>query len=472
MTGPSNLARAATLVIASLSCGAVAASCAGVKPPSQQGAGGSSGSGRGGAGGSSAACKNLQCRQVYCGETMSTTLSGTVYAPDGKLPLYNVLVYVPNSPVPAIPPGLACDRCGAIPPGDPVVAALTDAHGQFTLKDVPVGANIPLVIQVGKWRRQITVPSVASCQANRIDDPEQTRLPRVRAEGNMPRIAITTGLCDNLVCLLPKLGIDPSELGVAGQDRAVTFFGGAEMNANAATFAANYGAALPNMTSASTLWSRLDVLNKYDMVIASCECLLEESNKGPAAYQAMTQYLAAGGRLFGTDQQYIWYRKSPDPAMAAVGRYADGAPITQATPITLDTTFPKGKALADWLAVVNPDRPYGEVATNVLYDNFTSVSQPPAQVWGAAGTMLAPDSHVPRVLTVNTPVGVPVAQQCGRAVHIDGHITPQTTWTQPFPSVCGTALENGEQALAFFLFDVAACIQEDSKPVMPPPVVP
>ena len=35
---------------------------------------------------------------------------------------------------------------------------------------------------------------------------------------------------------------------------------------------------------------------------------------------------------------------------------------------------------------------------------------------------------------------------------------------------CGEELQNGEQVLAFF-FDLAACIQEDSKPVELPPIV-
>src|SRR6185369_6202260 len=109
-------------------------------------------------------CKNLQCKQTTCPNGGTTTLSGTVYAPNGTLPLYNVLVYVPNAPVPPASTTLSCDRCGGIPPGEPVVAALTDSHGAFQLKNVPVGKDIPLVIQVSKWRRQTIVPEVVACQ--------------------------------------------------------------------------------------------------------------------------------------------------------------------------------------------------------------------------------------------------------------------------------------------------------------------
>ena len=36
---------------------------------------------------------------------------------------------------------------------------------------------------------------------------------------------------------------------------------------------------------------------------------------------------------------------------------------------------------------------------------------------------------------------------------------------------CGSELTKSEHALAFLLFDLAACIQHDTTPPMPPPVV-
>src|SRR5882724_11009625 len=125
----------------------------GLAPPFWTGgASGGSGGSAGTSGGGSTTCKNLQCQQVPCAGA-TTTVSGTVYAPNGMLPLYNVRVYVPNAPLPPAVAGVTCDQCAGIKGTVSVVAsALTDAHGAFKLENVPAGKNIPLVMQVGKWR--------------------------------------------------------------------------------------------------------------------------------------------------------------------------------------------------------------------------------------------------------------------------------------------------------------------------------
>jgi hypothetical protein len=94
-------------------------------------------------------CVNLECQIDKCG---TTNINGTVYAPNGTLPLYNVIVYVPNAPVTPFVDGVQCDECGTVS-GNPIVAALSDYQGNFELKNVPSGSNIPLIMQVGKWRR-------------------------------------------------------------------------------------------------------------------------------------------------------------------------------------------------------------------------------------------------------------------------------------------------------------------------------
>src|SRR3984957_554514 len=100
-------------------------------------------------------CVNLQCQQVECTDERDTTVSGIVFDPAGRHPLYNAIVYVPNAPLQPLPTGASCDRCGVVASGEPVVTALTGPDGRFVLHHVPTGDAVPLVLQLGKWRKQL-----------------------------------------------------------------------------------------------------------------------------------------------------------------------------------------------------------------------------------------------------------------------------------------------------------------------------
>src|SRR5262249_14458403 len=158
-----------------------------------------------------------------CDGDAKTTFRAKVYDPAGKTPLYNVIVYVPNGPLEPLKSGVTCDRCGSVLSGRPIVTALTDTNGQVVLDDGAAGEDVPvdgpLVIQIGKWRRQVTLPHIEGCRSANVDDSDTFRLPRTQAEGDIPRIALSTG-CDPMECLLRKIGIDDSEFsGAEGKGR-------------------------------------------------------------------------------------------------------------------------------------------------------------------------------------------------------------------------------------------------------------
>ena len=104
---------------------------------------------------------------VGVGNCATSLIQGVHYYrdadPSGTVPLYNAVVYVPNGEVKPFTPGLTCDRCGSPTSGDPLVTSLTDATGTFTLRNVPAGTSFPLVMQIGKWRRVVTIPAVPAC---------------------------------------------------------------------------------------------------------------------------------------------------------------------------------------------------------------------------------------------------------------------------------------------------------------------
>ncbi len=404
-------------------------------------------------------CRNLQCQQQKCGSG-DTTVTGTVFAPNGRLPLYNAIVYVPNGVVAPIPKGVTCDQCGAVASGEPVVTALSGADGKFTLRNVPVGSNIPLVIQLGKWRRQVVIPEVKACQETRITDPELTRLPKKQSEGNMPHIALTSGGCDKLGCMLPKVGIDPSEFGTAadGDAKAVhTYLGGG-------------GGGPSGAQPSRPFWSNFNAMKAYDLMVLSCECSESPATKDAASYQAMTQYLGAGGRIFTTDFMYTWYKFSPDAVAKTIGTIPGGAP-TGGNPFTLDTSFPKGQALSDWMNVSFPGT-NGKVQCDVVFNNVSSIDPAKGQTWSRSGPAGNPAGtpNNPRVFTANFPAGQPPEKQCGKGVHIDAHVNQQGTdaVNASYPSSCGSPLKPAEGLFAFFFFDLASCIQKEDAPPVPP----
>ena len=85
-----------------------------------------------------------QCN-VSCPGGGTTTITGKVYDPRRKNPLYNVAVYVPAAPLQPLPQGVptgadAC-TCGALFQSGAVVNTTTAVDGTFTLTNVPVGAT-------------------------------------------------------------------------------------------------------------------------------------------------------------------------------------------------------------------------------------------------------------------------------------------------------------------------------------------
>jgi hypothetical protein len=386
-------------------------------------------------------CSNLECKVASCSGSQDTTVTGTVYAPNGTLPIYNAIVYVPNTEVQPFTKGVSCDQCGSVASGSPVAITLSDSSGNFKLEKVPVGTNIPLVIQVGKWRRKVVLPEVKKCEENKLTDKDMTRLPKTRAEGDIPQIAVTTGGCDNLGCMLPKLGI-PTEIGTEadGDSKAVHVY------------------------APKTIWNDLNKLKKYDLAVFSCECSERPDTKGPVAFQAVTDYLAAGGRIFTTDFQYTWYKQSSDPALSTVSNITGGAPPA-GKQLYLNDTFPKGKALAEWLKFNFPSTQYGVVDMSVVFDNFRNpVDAMKAQIWSTANP--GGTSGHARVFTVNTPAGAPAAKQCGKGVHIDAHVSQGS---EVFPTSCSAKLTQADAMFAFFFMDLSSCIQrDDTPPVIPP----
>src|SRR6185503_8216914 len=107
------------------------------------------------------------------------------------------------------------------------------------------------------------------------------------------------------------------------------------------------------------LWDTKETLSAYDMVLLSCEGTEDPSNKSAAALQAMQDYTTVGGRVFASHWHNYWIEFGPDPfpTVATFNHQDDLNDITA----DIDTSFPKGQALAEWLINIGGSTTLGKV---------------------------------------------------------------------------------------------------------------
>jgi hypothetical protein len=412
-------------------------------------------------------CRGMGCALPACAGGAQTTVAGTVYDPAGRVPLYNAVVYVPNAPLAPLAdgPSPSCDRCGTTPSGSPLAEAVTDSTGQFTLLDAPAGDGIPLVVQIGKWRRQTMIPHVEPCAATVLTDPALTRLPRNQGEGHLPKIGLTTGGYDALECLLRKVGIDDSEFTTEdGDGRVNLFFGVDGTNQYAASL--NGGAMF---RYAPAWWDVQASLMRYDLILHSCEGTEFPSNKSPAALAAMKGYADAGGRIFASHWHNFWIEYGPSP-FPSVATFDHQPPPPSPFTATVDTSFPRGMAMASWLMNVGATPTFGQLPIVGAKHTVDAVTPGLAQRW-----IYSDDPQSVQYLSFNTPVGAPAGQECGKVVFSDLHLSGTDQYgyaadrsgpTYPFPTGCLTTdLSPQQKALEFMLFDLSAC----TDPLVPVP---
>ena len=412
-----------------------------------------------------ASCTNLCLKQVTCSNpAVTTTVTGKVFAPNGVDPLLNALVYVPNAAVMPFSQGVTCDQCGAPASGSPLVSATTAVDGSFTLKNVPVGANIPLVIQLGRWRRQVTIPNVASC-TNTAVSSMLTRMPRNKAEGDIPLMAFSTGAVDALECVMRKIGIDDPEFTApSGTGRIHLYQGLTDHNSkyHTANIWASGGAKASGSPFEDQLWTTQAQLNKYDLVFFPCQAdEADPTLRNATVHQNLINYVNAGGRVFATHFSYIWFfQTAPFSSTAQWNVTQHPSPPNQTGYVNM--TFPKGQALAQWLQIVNASTVLGQIPLQVIRHDHDNVI-PPSQAWMTVNDSVFPGAIVH--YTFNTPVGAAAQNQCGRVLFDDFHV--ENTSFAPtigalFPTECAAgAMTPQEKLLEFMIFDLASCVTPD-----------
>ncbi|MBN2574487.1 MAG: carboxypeptidase regulatory-like domain-containing protein, partial [Deltaproteobacteria bacterium] len=410
-------------------------------------------------------CTGLCAQVPDCdGDKSKTSISGVVYDPAGALPIYNVVVYVPNGTLDPMPVGPACTSCDSEASGSPITTTLTDARGRFKLTGVPAGSDIPLVVQIGKWRRTFTVGSVKECVDNPVAD-KTLRLPRTQSEGDMPRIAMVVGFSDGLDCLLRRVGIADAEFTPPGGSGRVHMYTSPK-DGTATNFdsSLNGGAAYGK---SETLWGSLAEMKKYDMMVMSCESTTNKDLKTAAMHQAVKDYADAGGKIFGSHWQNVWVWAGPSPWNTGVidfpmkdsGGIANLSGIPDGFGATIDTSFTKGAALADWLVGIGATPTRGQLPINGGEHSMNrALGATTRWIYGRDTT----NSSYPDWL-IYTSFGTPVEQPatgepiyCGKVVMTDLHVFTGSG-KKPFPGGCdlNKTASAQEKALEFLLFDLS-----------------
>jgi hypothetical protein len=441
---------------------------------------------------------NFQCLKVNCGNGVTTTLSGTVYDPAGKVPLWGVSVYVPNTTPQKLPTGASCGDCSQWYTS-PVVSTTTDEGGNFTLKDMPVGPNIPLIVQVGKWRMQYKLSNVAKCTNNDAAGLAGTklRMPRNHTEGDIPNIAVSTGAADSLECLLLRMGVDANEYtgDPMGAGRIKIFTGGDSPHSMGGAITSSP----TSLQSYTALWNRDDSMMKFDVVLLSCE-------GSPTAYlnqagqQVLFDYTQMGGRVFASHYHYAWFidgstGASPftvNPPLAQwqtmnAGIVGDATMAYNADIVTTlpsGMPFPEGASLKKWLQNTNSLNAMGQLPLYYTRDNATvTAANTHSQPWVTLDPM-SPAPNATQYFSFDTPIGLAAAEQCGRVVYSDLHVSGGAN-SQAEPGIkpdypgftSGGLVPNGcdmhdltpqEKALEFMIFDLSSCLTPVGQPIKPP----
>ncbi len=441
--------------------------------------------------GSLTPCTNLCAKQAACDAGTPTTLTGTVFAgvsawtglaPD---PVPNVLVFVPNAPLQAFTPGASCRECAADVSGAPLVSTYTNFDGTFALSGVPSGTHIPLVAQLGRWRRSFYF-DVPECATTSVGD---LNLPRNQSEGDIPLTAISTGDVDALECVLLKMGVDEAEFtpdSAAGGRGRVQIYAGdpgpSWGDPNGGAPGADVG---PATRSEPALLGSGGTFSNYDQIMLPCW--------GAPAIKTATElsnlraYSDSGGHFFATHYSYSW--------LVGNGEFNDVAQwvpdfdnpeeatwtLQVSALVPPDPPAPRVGVFAKWLnyvaalsnsaaslpgePLVSIDAPRHDVTAvaNGSVDWIDGVDQRPnSAAFAGNGTPLV--EH----FTFNTPVDG--TRQCGHDIFSDFHVLNAGSGTsgQTFPAECDRDFSPQEKILEFMIWDLASCVAPPAPPTCTP----
>ncbi len=344
---------------------------------------------------------------------------------------------MPKGEVEPLPPGNQCDLCQLLTSGI-WIQTHSSASGEFSLEAVPVGP-IKVVIQLGRFRRILSLET--KCGETRALAAEETRLPRNRKEGDVPRVAVVTGAVDKMEHVLAKIGLEEVDL-----------------------YSGKY--TTPGKTPIfADLLDSPPKLMQYHILLVNCLTNYENRLDSSATVKVLQDFVAAGGRLFVDDLSYEFVEWpfphavdfEPDPASAHKDTTVpqgpkDGAQLGDATGTVQATILDPGlkKWLAQFPGTVNAN---GMVPIEGFLSHWAVMNSAgsSAKVW-VEGPVSFTGGKGTRPLSVSLDTVASDGKRCGRVAFNSYHTVPyESSPTAPFVPQ--------ERILQYLFFKVAACME-------------
>ena len=409
-------------------------------------------------GGTTGGCTGLECNQVTCSGGGTTSVSGRVTAPNGLDPVYDASVYVPTQ-IPEFPSTVQCEVCNEPIGGTPIVSTQTDVNGMFTLTNVPVAAQVPIVIQKGRFRRVIMM-NINQCTDNPLT-ADQARLPRNHTEGDLPKMAVAVGDYDQIECVLRSIGIDESEFTKPGGGGAVEMY---DNSGGGGIFGGG------GSTEFEGLLTDANKLNTYNIVFINCTGNTFDMLQNPKAVtDNLYNYVSSGGRLYVTDWSYDYMEQVPQ--FAPYVYYDGGGDMTNPQPVhsaadaadTNDfTATVSDPTLSQWLQATGTTMGDSLTITDLLGDwvlmdsTATDQSTYPSQTWIHGQT-----NGADRPLSVTFDYNM-----CGKVLYSSYHTRDPGggglgSFGGGFPTYCKSTAKTmiaQEKVLEYLILQISACV--------------
>lgn len=353
---------------------------------------------------------------------LTSTLTGTVFAPEGTIPIAGALVYFTNDEPAPIPDGTYCDKCISLPQD---TYTTTGADGTFSLP-APQG-HFYFVVQKGQFRRVREIDTVGGPQKV---DKAMTTLPGKMDKANgddIPKMALIDAEYDKIDESLGKLGL------AGAFDEYSEGAGGAN--------------------SQEALLSDPGKLAQYHFIFRGCSsCDDGYSSKG-AYIKNLQDYVKAGGKLYVTDWSYEYVHQGWPQYLTFETNGANGfgggcigeydAPATTIDP-----------GMKDWLGAQSitsfSTQGNWSIITKINSVNTTDADGNPTtvtpHVW-IAGT--SPDGETPNTVSFE--------DGCGRVLFSTYH-------TEGTTGGGSTDFLPQEKALMYVLLEVSVCATQGGPP--------